>query len=110
MSLGIVYYYRGSEVSPIYVFIEELPAKAQAKTSWTFQLVKDKGLEVGMPYVASIVGVRDLWEIRVSAQGNIYRYLVQDMGNSLMVLHAFVKKTQKTPRREIEKAIERMDL
>jgi phage-related protein len=108
MSIEIEYYHKVSGEYPISDFIDNLPSKAQAKTMWTFELVESMGLSVGMPYVASMVGVKDLWEIRVSMQGNIYRYFVHDNGTGLIILHAFVKKDQKTPRKEIETAIGRM--
>lgn len=62
---------------------------------------------VGMPHVRPLEG--KLWEMRMTGRDGIARaiYLTQ-AGRRLTVLHVFVKKTQKTPRRAIETACTRM--
>jgi phage-related protein len=46
-----------------------------------------------------------IYEIRVEAGGNIYRILAfLDHNKLVILLHGFKKKTQKTPRNEIERA------
>ena len=46
-----------------------------------------------------------LFEIRVEDQGNIYRiFCCMDEGNLVILFNGFQKKTQKTPRKEIETA------
>ena len=48
-----------------------------------------------------------LYEIRATHSGNIYRaFFIFDDGNIVMLFNGFQKKTQKTPSREIEKALE----
>lgn len=48
-----------------------------------------------------------LYEIRASYNGNIYRaFFIFDEGNIVMLFNGFQKKTQKTPSKEIEKALE----
>ena len=56
-------------------------------------------------YLKSITGVPGLFEIRVEDQGNIYRiFCCMDEGNLVILFNGFQKKTQKTPRKEIETA------
>ncbi len=56
-------------------------------------------------YLKSISGVPGLFEIRVEDQGNIYRlFCCMDEGNLVILFNGFQKKTQKTPRKEIETA------
>ena len=56
-------------------------------------------------YMKSISGVPGLYEIRVEDQGNIYRiFCCMDEGNLVILFNGFQKKTQKTPRKEIETA------
>ena len=63
--------------------------------------------QVGMPHVRSLG--RKLWEIRMSRQSGIGRVIYITLhGQRIVILHAFVKKTQKTPQRAIELAIQRM--
>lgn len=48
----------------------------------------------------------DIFELRVEYNGNIYRvFFIFDKGNIVILFNGFQKKSQKTPRREIEKAI-----
>jgi phage-related protein len=51
-----------------------------------------------------------LWELRRSSRGNIYRLLYFFFtGKRIVFVHGFQKKTQKTPRKEIETAVSRMN-
>ena len=48
-----------------------------------------------------------LYEIRASHNGNIYRaFFIFDEGNIVMLFNGFQKKSQKTPSKEIAKALE----
>ena len=48
-----------------------------------------------------------VYEIRASHDGNIYRaFFIFDEGNIVMLLNGFQKKSQKTPSKEIKRAIE----
>ncbi len=62
---------------------------------------------LGLPLVRPLG--RNLWEIRSSlTQGRIARVIFCIAGAEMVLLHAFIKKTQKTPAREIELAMTRM--
>ena len=51
-----------------------------------------------------------LYEIRVEYQSNIYRiFCCFDEGKLVVLFNGFQKKTQKTPKNELEKAIELMN-
>ena len=71
------------------------------------QLVQAVGLErVHEPYIKHIED--RLWEMRLRGRGGIARSLyVTASGRRVVILRSFVKKTQKTPRREIELALRR---
>jgi phage-related protein len=61
---------------------------------------------VGPPHVKHLQG--RLWEMRLRGRDGIARALyVTVTGQRVVVVRVFVKKTQKTPRREIELALER---
>lgn len=56
-------------------------------------------------YMKAIKGVPGLYEIRIEDNGNLYRiFCCFDEGNLVVLFNAFQKKTQKTPRSEIDKA------
>lgn len=87
--------------------LQTLPADMQARLSWISQLVKARGLQqVGMPYVRHIQG--ELWEMRLKGKDGIARALyVVVKPRRLVVVRAFIKKTQKTPPQEIKLALTR---
>jgi phage-related protein len=61
---------------------------------------------IPVKFLKKIEGVKDLYEIRIEHNGNIYRiFCCFDEGNLVILFNAFQKKTQKTPISEIERAI-----
>ena len=84
--------------------VESLSPELRAKFRRIVELIRSKGLEqVREPYVKHLEG--RLWEMRLSGQNIIARvvYLAAS-GRRVVVLHAFVKKTEKIPRRALETA------
>ena len=69
--------------------------------------IRSHGLErVREPYVKHLEG--PLWEMRMKGRNGIARAVyVTAIGRRVVVVHVFEKKTQQTPRREIEKALKR---
>ena len=56
-------------------------------------------------YFKKLTGTDDLWEIRIQFDGNAYRILgFFAMGNVIILNHAFRKKSQKTPLKDIKVA------
>lgn len=56
-------------------------------------------------FLKNVEGVKDLYEIRVEHESNIYRiFCCFDDENLVILFNAFQKKTQKTPQTEIERA------
>lgn len=71
------------------------------------RLIESEGLEkIREPYVKHLEG--PLWEMRMKGRNGIARAAyVTASGRRVVVVHVFGKKTQKTPRREIEMALRR---
>jgi phage-related protein len=64
---------------------------------------------IGMPKCSPIVGVKGLYEVRSNiSAGRITRVFFMITGNQMVLLHGFVKKTQKTPDKELKLATIRM--
>jgi phage-related protein len=64
--------------------------------------------QVGMPHVRPLVD--GLWEMRMHGRDGISRAVYAALhGQTLVVLHVFVKKTQATPRKAIETARARLE-
>jgi phage-related protein len=85
--------------------LEALPADIQASFLRISRLIAAVGLpKVREPYVKHVEG--RLWEMRMKGKDGIARaFYVTSIGHRVVVVHVFVKKTQKTPRREIETAL-----
>jgi phage-related protein len=82
--------------------IEALPADMLARFRRITELIQSVGLErVHEPYVKHFDG--KLWEMRMSGRDGIARAIyVTATGRRVIVVRAFVKKTQKTPPGELE--------
>ncbi|MBW7869331.1 MAG: type II toxin-antitoxin system RelE/ParE family toxin [Brumimicrobium sp.] len=62
--------------------------------------------QIPTKYLKKIVETKDLFEIRVEHRSNIYRiFCCFDEGNLVVLFNGFQKKTQKTPKNKIEKAL-----
>ena len=87
--------------------VEALPADMRARLARIARLIEEKGLErVGDPHVKHVEG--RLWEMRLKGRDGISRALyVTAAGRRVVIVRVFVKKTEKTPRREIELASSR---
>ncbi|WP_221931640.1 type II toxin-antitoxin system RelE/ParE family toxin [Palleronia caenipelagi] len=87
--------------------LEALPADQRAKFVRIAQLIESHGLQnIREPYVKSLES--GLWEIRMKGRDGISRAIyVTAKPQRVVVLRVFVKKTQKTPRREIDLALKR---
>lgn len=60
------------------------------------------GWPLGMPLIRKME--KELWEIRSHLEGRIARVLFTVIKGHMVLLHAFIKKAQKTPKSEIETA------
>jgi len=87
--------------------LDELPVDMRAKFERIVMLIREHGLEkVREPYVKHLED--KLWEMRLIGRGGIARSIyVTASGQRVFVLRTFVKKTQKTPARELEIARQR---
>ena len=89
-------------------FLDSLPPKHQAKAIREIELLERFGNSLKEPYVKHIDG--EIWELRIRFANDISRifYFSQHMETTVL-LHGFIKKTQKTPHAEIETAKRRLD-
>ena len=85
-------------------FYDSLTLKVQKKILWTFRILEEleRIPEVYMKYLKNTSGI---YEIRVQVGSNIYRiFCFFDKDNLVVIGHGFKKKSQKTPKQEIERA------
>jgi phage-related protein len=90
--------------SPVEEFLDTLSDTQTKKIMWVMKLIRELN-PVPSQYFTKLVNTDDIWEVRVQISGNIFRLLGFIEGDRLIILtNGFQKKTQKTPRREIELA------
>src|ERR1035437_4692330 len=87
--------------------LEALPADMLARFRYISELIEEFGLErVREPHVKHLRA--SLWEMRMKGKDGISRALyVTAIGRRVVVVRVFIKKTQQTPNREIELALNR---
>lgn len=87
--------------------LAQLPLDLRGRFVRVSSLIEEFGpFQVGMPHVRSLGD--KLWEIRVSGRAEIGRGIyVVATDKKIVVVHVFVKKTQKTPAAALQTALSR---
>lgn len=79
--------------------------KVQKKVIWTINLIEEIQ-NIPETYLKHIKGTDGLYEVRVQVGSNIFRiFCFFDQGQLVVLMNGFQKKTQRTPKTEIEKAL-----
>ena len=79
--------------------------KVKDKIIWTFDLIEDLP-RIPETYLKHIENTNGLYEIRVQQANDIFRiFCFFDQGQLVVLANGFQKKSQKTPKQEIEKAL-----
>ncbi|WP_430812092.1 MULTISPECIES: type II toxin-antitoxin system RelE/ParE family toxin [unclassified Carboxylicivirga] len=83
--------------------------KIKAKIIWTIQLIEE--LErIPESFLKHIESTEGLYEIRIKLSKDIFRiFCFFDKGKLIILANGFQKKTQKTPKKEIERALKIME-
>ena len=86
-------------------FLAKQRQKVKDKIVWTLRLIEELP-RVPDTYLKSLEEADGLFEIRIQQGSDIFRILCFfDEGKLIILMNAFQKKTQKTPKQEIEKAL-----
>jgi len=104
MKWKVVRYRRANGEIPFDDFMAKLPVKDKARVIRTVDLLEMFGTELREPYARKIRGAV-LWELRIRCGSNAYRVFYAGWKDrSFYLFHGFLKKAQKTPRKELERA------
>lgn len=103
----IVYYKTITGKFPVKEFIDNLDEKSQARVHNTLELLTEFGVKLGLPHAKKVTGT-PLWELRILGEKSLRFFYVAKVGKEFLLLHGFVKKTQKAPRKEIKVALGRL--
>ena len=86
-------------------FYKNLDLNVKSKFQYVFELIKQVE-RVPKKFLSPMTGYKGLFEIRIEYQSNIYRvFSCFDKGKLVVLFNGFQKKSQKTPKKEIEKAM-----
>jgi len=103
----IEFYRDKSGHEPVVKFLDGLPLKTRAKVVRMIDLLAEQGVLLKEPYTRQIKG--KIRELRVRDHlGHIRILYFTFTGRRFVLLHGFLKKTDKTPEREIDTAQKRM--
>ena len=103
-ALACRFYRTDTGNEPVREWLKRLPADVRKEIGSDVQVVQWRW-PLGKPLVD---GFGDgLYEIRTSLDGNIYRVLFCLDGSTMVLLHGFTKKSQKTPQADITLARKR---
>ena len=103
----IYYYITASGENPFDSFLDSLSEKQQRKILRILTAIGVYGLASAIPHIKKLTGT-SLWEIRILGQDNIRVLYATLVGDSIIVLHGFSKKSPKTPVKEIKTARDRL--
>lgn len=93
--------------SRVLKFIEGLDKSSHAKVSHCFDLLEKLGNQIGLPHSKKVT--KDFYELRISGQIAV-RLLYIFRGEEAVIIHGFIKKTQKTPQHELDIAVRKLQL
>lgn len=85
-------------------FYQMQDQKVKGKIQYVFELIRQVD-QVPEKFLKHLTGTNGLYEIRIDYQSNIFRiFCCFDQGKLVVLFNGFQKKTQKTLRKEVEKA------
>jgi phage-related protein len=100
----LLFHRTGNGRSPVSEFIRSLSTEQKGKVTWVLRRV-ERDERVSSQYFKKLQGTDGLWEVRVEAGRDAFRLLGFFDGPVLVVLvSGFAKKTEQTPRSEIDTA------
>ncbi len=103
--LNVVFYRSESGNEPVREWLKELPRENRRRIGEDIKTVQ-LGWPLGMPLIRKIN--KDLWEVRTTLESGIARVFFTIDEDYMILLHGFIKKSQKTPQNEFKTALARL--
>lgn len=104
--IPVAFFRQQSGAEPVLAWLRDLPPEDRKAIGRDLKRVQEQW-PIGMPVCRPLSA--GLWEVRTTLEGRrIVRTLFCFHGGQVVVLHAFIKKTQKTPQADLDLARERM--
>lgn len=105
----VVYYTSPSGKIPVKEFLDSAGSKIKTKALRILITLQEYGLQAIISHVKKLTGT-PLWEIRILGGDSTRIMFVTQKEKQILLLHAFVKKTNKTSAKDIAIAIKRLGL
>jgi len=105
--LGVRFFRTDAGTEPVREWLKDLPAAERKAIGEDIKTVQF-GWPLGMPLVAHLDS--GIWGVRIRLSTRIARVLFVLDGDTMVLLHGFIKKEQKTPKPELDLAKERLKL
>lgn len=102
-----VQFFRQGNAEPVREWLQRLPKSIRHKIGTNVQAVQWRW-PVGLPLVDGFGS--GLYEVRTSVDDDIYRVFFCNMQHTMVLLHGFRKKTQQTPKAELDLARKRQKI
>ncbi|BBV97901.1 type II toxin-antitoxin system RelE/ParE family toxin [Pseudomonas monteilii] len=103
-TLIVSFYHTEAGSEPVREWLADLPRDQKRMIGTEIKTVQI-GWPIGMPVVRKLE--KGLWEVRVNLVDTIARVLFTVDGSVMVLLHGFIKKSQKTPASDLETARQR---
>lgn len=104
----VVYFIDKTGKNPVEDFLARLSRKQRDKILHILLYIQEYGLVSAIPHTKKLTGTA-LWEIRILGKDNIRVIYVLSIEYTVLILHGFIKKKQKTPLKEIQIALNRYE-
>ena len=111
MANKIEFYEDEGGKSPVEEFLEGLQPKQRAKALRTIDLLEEFGRHLTLPHSSPVKGAKykGMYELRAKIGSDISRIFYYSwVKDKFVLLHGFSKKTNKTPKKELDCALRRM--
>lgn len=104
---SVLFFVEDDGDSPVRTFLRSLDRTTRARFGWSIEQLRIRNVSAREPLVKKLDN--RLWELREESSTNIFRVIYCFVsGRRIVLLHGFQKKTQRTPRGEIEIAQRRL--
>jgi phage-related protein len=104
--LHVVFYKTKSGNEPVREWLKGMPKEDRQAIGEDIKTAQ-YGWPLGMPLIRKIEC--GLWEVRSNISAGIARVFFTVMDKTMVILHGFVKKSQKTPQNELDTARRRLN-
>lgn len=105
MRLQVYFFKTANNKQPVRDWLKELPVEDR-KIIGNDLKTAQFGWPIGMPLIRKLDA--DLWEVRSRLHNRIARVVFTVEGNQMVLLHGFIKKSQKTPQSDLQLAKQRL--